>query len=81
MKKLMMAMLCLMGVSAPAFGDITVDGTIIEDQTFTGQVNIKANNCILRRCTFIVGDGLTGVGMESMLGIMTRIQASHLQAI
>ena len=68
MKKLMMAMLCLMGVVAPAFGDVTVDGTIIEDQIFTGQLNIKANNCIIRRCTFIVGDGTTG----SWYGIHAR---------
>ncbi len=47
-------MICLMGVIAPAFGDITTDGAVIEDQHFTGQLNIKANNVTLRRCTFDV---------------------------
>ena len=68
MKKLMMAMLCLMGTISPAFGDITVDGTVIENQTFTGQLNIKANNCIIRNCIFDVGDGTNG----SWYGIHAR---------
>jgi len=65
MKNLLIAMLCLMGVIAPAFGDITTDGTVIEDQHFTGQLNIKANNVTIRRCTF-------DISFNSWYGIHAR---------
>lgn len=51
-----------------AFADITTDGTVIENQYFSGQLNIKANNCIIRNCVFDVGDGTNG----SWYGIHAR---------
>lgn len=51
-----------------ALADITIDGTVIENQHFTGQLNIKANNCVVRNCTFDVGDGTNG----SWYGIHAR---------
>jgi len=66
MKKLMMAMLCLMGVMSSSFAGITItqDGTIIENQYISGQVNIKAHNVIIRNCE-LNGNGTSLYGISA----------------
>ena len=61
MKKIILA-LCLMGVTSPAIADtITVDGTIVDGQTFTGTLSVKADNVIVRNCTIdMAWDGSDG---------------------
>ncbi len=55
MKKLILATLCLMGVLSSAFAnDITIDGTVVENQTFTSQVSVKAHNVVIRNCEILM---------------------------
>ena len=74
MKKLMMAMLCLMGVMSSSFAGITItqDGTIIENQYISGQVNVKAHNVIIRNCEL---DG----GGTSLYGVSSKYYDSNGQ--
>jgi len=67
--RFLISLVCLVGITSSAFGDITTDGTIIENQTITSQITIKANNCIIRNCYIDVGDG---VNNGSWYGIHAR---------
>jgi hypothetical protein len=74
MKKLLMAMLCLVGVMSSSFAGITItqDGTIIENQYISGQVNVKAHNVIIRNCEL---DG----GGTSLYGVSCKYYDSNGQ--
>jgi len=69
-----MAMLCLMGVMSSSFAGITItqDGTIIENQYISGQVNVKAHNVIIRNCEL---DG----GGTSLYGVSSKYYDSNGQ--
>jgi len=55
MKKFILATLCLMGVISSAFAnDITIDGTVVENQTFTSQVSVKAHDVVIRNCQILM---------------------------
>ena len=62
------AFVSLMLASFASGDTITQDGTVIENQHFTGTLNIKANGCVIRNCTFDVGTGTAG----SWYGIHAR---------
>ena len=67
-------MLCLMGVMSSSFAGITItqDGTIIENQYISGQVNVKAHNVIIRNCEL---DG----GGTSLYGVSSKYYDSNGQ--
>ena len=62
MNKIILTTLLLLGATAPAIADtITVDGTIVDGQTFTGTLSVKADNVIVRNCTIdMAWDGSDG---------------------
>ena len=67
MKKLILATLCFIGVVSSAFAEtITVDGTIVDGNTYTSQLSVKAHNVIVRNCTFLLPINAGSYGLSNV---------------